>query len=59
MSGWVPTISEESIFNDIFTEGYYDVVRAARGMFSDFVQNVDFNQIMRQLKKDPNTRLPL
>lgn len=47
-------LSEESIFNDIFTEGYYDVVRAARGMFSDFVQNADFNQTMRELKKDPN-----
>lgn len=47
-------LSEESIFNDIFTEGYYDVVRAARGVFSDFVQNAEFNQIMRELKEDPN-----
>jgi len=30
------------------------VVKAARGMFSDFVQNADFNRIMRELKKDPN-----
>lgn len=50
----VVRLSEESIFNDIFTEGYYDVVRAARSMFSDFVQNADFNHIMRELKKDPN-----
>jgi hypothetical protein len=47
-------LSEESIFNDIFTEGYYDVVRAAPGMFSDFVRNADFHQRMRELKKDPN-----
>jgi hypothetical protein len=48
-------LSEESIFNDIFTEDYYGVVRTARAMFSDFSQNADFNQIMRELKKDPNT----
>jgi hypothetical protein len=47
-------LNEESIFNDIFTESYYDVVRAAREMFVNFVQNAEFNQIMRGLKKDPN-----
>jgi hypothetical protein len=47
-------LSEESIFNDIFTEGYYDVVRAAREMFSDFIQNAHFNEIMRALREDQN-----
>ncbi len=47
-------LSEESIFNDIFTESYYDVVKGARERFSDFVQNTHFNEIMRQLKKNPN-----
>jgi len=47
-------LSEESIFNDIFTDSYYDVVKAARERFSDFVQNAHFNNVMRELKKNPN-----
>jgi hypothetical protein len=46
-------LSEESIFNDIYTESYYDIVSAARQKFSDFVQNAHFNEIMRDLKKNP------
>jgi hypothetical protein len=47
-------LSEESIFNDIFTESYYDVVKTARERFTDFSQNTHFNELMRELKKDPN-----
>jgi hypothetical protein len=47
-------LSEESIFNDIFTESYYDVVRLARERFTDFVQNAHFNEIMREVKKNLN-----
>jgi Protein of unknown function (DUF3644)/EC042_2821-lke REase len=47
-------LSEESIFNDIFTESYYDVVRLARERFTDFVQNTHFNEIMREVKKNLN-----
>ena len=47
-------LSEESIFNDIFTESYYDVIKAAREKFTDFVQNAHFNEVMRAIKKDPN-----
>ncbi len=47
-------LSEETIFTQIFTETYSDVVRAARESFKDFVQNSQFNEIMRELKKNPN-----
>jgi hypothetical protein len=47
-------LSEDSIFNDIFTESYYDVVRAAKERFSNFTQNSDFHKIMGELKEDPN-----
>ena len=47
-------LSEDSIFNEIFTESYYDVVKAAKERFADFSQNSDFHKIMGELKEDPN-----
>ncbi len=47
-------LSEESVYGDIFTDAYYDVVGNAREMFEDFVQNAEFNEIMRGLKKNEN-----
>jgi hypothetical protein len=47
-------LSEESIFDEIFTESYYDIVNAARRKFSDFSQNADFHKVMRDLRKNPN-----
>lgn len=47
-------LSEESIFNEIFTESFYDIVRTAKERFSDFSQNSEFHAIMRELKKNPN-----
>jgi hypothetical protein len=47
-------LSEDSIFNEIFTESYYDVLRAAREQFVDFSQNAEFHRIMGELKENPN-----
>jgi hypothetical protein len=47
-------LSEETVFTQIFTETYYDVVGAARERFQDFVQSSRFNEIMRELKKKPS-----
>jgi hypothetical protein len=47
-------LSEDSIFNDIFTESYYDVVAIAKERFKDFVMNKQFHETMRELKKNSN-----
>jgi hypothetical protein len=47
-------LSEESVYESLFTETYHDVVEAARKRFSDFTQDREFNDIMRGLKKNPN-----
>jgi hypothetical protein len=47
-------LSEDSIFNDIFTESYYDVVATAKERFKDFVMNKQFYETMRELKKNSN-----
>jgi Protein of unknown function (DUF3644) len=49
-------LSEDSIFSSVFTETYADVLRIARERFADFLQNSRFNQIMCELKKNPNIR---
>jgi hypothetical protein len=47
-------LSEESVYGDLFTETYNDVARTARQKFEDFIQNDEFNGIMRDLKKNQN-----
>lgn len=47
-------LSEESVYENLFTEAYHDVTEAARKKFSDFAQDREFNDIMRELKKNPN-----
>jgi uncharacterized protein DUF3644 len=49
-------LREESIYSDIFTESYVEVVANARRKFCNFSQDSHFNEIMRQLKGDPNIR---
>jgi hypothetical protein len=49
-------LSEESVFSNIFTETYADVLRTARERFADFLQNDRFNRIMRELKKNPSIK---
>jgi hypothetical protein len=49
-------IVEETLYGTIFTETYREVVRKAREKFVDFIQNIRFNKIMDELKKDPNIR---
>lgn len=49
-------LDEDVIYSSIFTETYADVLRTAREMFVDFIQNDRFNQIMRELKKDPGIK---
>lgn len=47
-------LSEESIFTELFTEGYYDIVEAAEKRFSDFKLNKDFYALMKEIKANPN-----
>jgi hypothetical protein len=47
-------LSEESVYENLFTDTYHDVIEAARKRFSDFTQGREFNDIMRELKKNPN-----
>jgi hypothetical protein len=47
-------LSEETVFDKLFTEGYHDILQLARKRFADFSQNREFNEIMRELKKNPN-----
>lgn len=47
-------ISEEHVFQVLFTETYAAVAREARRSFSDFKQNYEFNRLMAKFKKDPN-----
>ena len=49
-------LSEDSIFSNIFTETYADVLRTARESFADFLQNTRFNRIMGELKKNPSIK---
>jgi hypothetical protein len=49
-------LTEESVFSSIFTETYADVLRTARARFVDFLQNAHFNEIMRELKKNPSIK---
>ncbi len=49
-------LSEESVFSNIFTETYADVLRTARERFVNFLQNTRFNQIMCELKKNPSIK---
>ncbi|MBA3711337.1 MAG: hypothetical protein H0W76_02680 [Pyrinomonadaceae bacterium] len=47
-------LSEENIFQTIFTEKHADVAREARRRFNDFKQNNEFNRLMALCKKNPN-----
>jgi EC042_2821-lke REase/Protein of unknown function (DUF3644) len=47
-------LSEESVYDNLFPHTYYDVIDAAKKRFSNFHQNKQFNDIMRELKKNPN-----
>jgi hypothetical protein len=47
-------ILEDTVFETIFNLTYFDVVHAAKERFSNFIQNRQFNNIMRELKKNAN-----
>jgi hypothetical protein len=47
-------LSEESVFQTLFTETHAEVAKKARTMFSDFSQNQRFNEIMRKCKQNPS-----
>ncbi len=47
-------LSEETVFDKLFTETYHDVLYSARKRFSNFTQNKEFNALMRELKSNPN-----
>lgn len=46
-------IEEQTLFKTIYTIPYYMVIKRAREMFSDFLQNQKFNKIMKSLKENP------
>ncbi len=47
-------LSEESVYDNLFTYTYHDVVDAARKKFSNFTMVKQFHDIMRDLKKNAN-----
>ena len=56
LSARLVRLEEDSVYSELFTDTYCDVVRNAREMFTDLIQNAEFNGIMRELKKDENLR---
>jgi hypothetical protein len=47
-------INEAYLWKTKYTETYFDVRTKAKEMFSDFVQNSRFHNIMAEFRKDPN-----
>ena len=47
-------LTEESVYENLFPYSYFDVVEAAKKRFSDFTQNKQFNEAMRELKRNAN-----
>lgn len=47
-------IQEESLFGTIYTETYDDVCKKCKELFSDFLINRKFWDILRELKNNPN-----
>jgi hypothetical protein len=47
-------IKEQSVYDDIYTENYKTVTKKSRELFSDFVQNQKFHQLMKIIKENPN-----
>lgn len=47
-------IDEESIFKNVFTETYKDIVDYCHKVFSDFKTNNSFHKIMKEARLDPN-----
>lgn len=46
-------LEEETIFGKIYTDPYDDVTSKCKDLFSDFVMNTKFHDIMRNLKNNP------
>ncbi|MGN6394936.1 MAG: DUF3644 domain-containing protein [Mucilaginibacter sp.] len=46
-------LEETSVYNDIYTDSYAQVVQRARERFSRFIQNQVFHEIMKRIKADP------
>lgn len=51
-------ISEEDLFQTVFTERYADVVKEARKRFVDFIQGKKFNELMTHFKRDKSLCRP-
>jgi hypothetical protein len=47
-------IQEESLFGKVYTETYDDVCKTCKEMFSDFLINQKFWNILRDIKNNPN-----
>lgn len=48
------SIEEETLFKTVYTTKYLDVAKQAKAMFSDFKRNAKFNQVMKEIKKNPS-----
>jgi hypothetical protein len=46
-------IEEESLFKNVYTETYQDVIENGAALFADFVRNSQFNHIMADIKQNP------
>lgn len=46
-------IDEETLFKEVYTQTFDQVVKTSKKMFSDFLQNPRFNKIMKGLKDKP------
>lgn len=51
-------VTEDSLFQTIFTQKYADVTNEARRLFDDFLQNQKFNNLMRTFRRDSSLHKP-
>lgn len=49
----IVSIEEESLFKTFYTLTYGNVIKEAKQLYTDFIQNANFNRIMREIKKNP------
>jgi len=51
-------LSEESIFTELFSLAYHDVVEEGKKRFSDFKVGKAFHTLMKEIKQNPNLARP-
>lgn len=51
-------ITEDSLFQTVFTQKHADVANESRRLFDDFLQNQKFNDLMKKFRKDTSLYKP-